>query len=106
MVRRIYAEYLEGASFLQIKRSLEADGIQNGAKHDKWYESNIKQILTNEKYIGDALLQKTYTVSILDKKRATNKGNLPKYYVEGSHEAIIAKDIFLRVQAEIARNPR
>ena len=53
--------------------------------------------------IGDALLQKTYTVSILDKKRATNKGNLPKYYVEGSHEAIIAKDIFLRVQAEIAR---
>lgn len=103
VVRRIYAEYLEGASFLQIKRSLEADGIQNGAKHDKWYESNIKQILTNEKYIGDALLQKTYTVSILDKKRATNKGNLPKYYVEGSHEAIIAKDIFLRVQAEIAR---
>ncbi|MCB6536214.1 recombinase family protein, partial [Parabacteroides distasonis] len=76
-------EYLEGASFLQIKRSLEADGIQNGAKYDKWYESNIKQILTNEKYIGDALLQKTYTVSILDKKRATNKGNLPKYYVEG-----------------------
>lgn len=103
VVRRIYAEYLEGASFLQIKRSLEADGIQNGAKHDKWYESNIKQILTNEKYIGDALLQKTYTVSILDKKRATNKGNLPKYYVEGSHEAIIDKDVFLRVQAEIAR---
>ena len=106
VVRRIYAEYLEGASFLQIKRSLEADGIQNGAKHDKWYESNIKQILTNEKYIGDALLQKTYTVSILDKKRATNKGNLPKYYVEGSHEAIIDKDVFLRVQAEIARRAR
>lgn len=46
VVRRIYAEYLEGASFLQIKRSLEADGIQNGAKHDKWYESNIKQIFS------------------------------------------------------------
>lgn len=52
---------------------------------------------------ADALLQKTYTVSILDKKRATNKGNLPKYYVEGSHEAIIDKDVFLRVQAAIAR---
>ena len=103
VVKRIYREYLSGKSFLQIKRSLEADGILNGAGHAKWNESNIKQILTNEKYIGDALLQKTYTVSILDKKRATNKGNLPKYYVEGSHEAIIAKDIFLRVQAEIAR---
>ena len=78
----------------------------NSLSHIKWtYKYHIvfapkfrrkviyKQILTNEKYIGDALLQKTYTVSILDKKRATNKGNLPKYYVEGSHEAIIAKDI-------------
>lgn len=69
----------------------------NSLSHIKWtYKYHIvfapkfrrkviyKQILTNEKYIGDALLQKTYTVSILDKKRATNKGNLPKYYVEGS----------------------
>ena len=103
IVRRIYREYLEGASFLQIKRSLEADGIPNGAGHLKWHESNIHQILTNEKYIGDALLQKTYTVSILDKKRAANNGEMPKYYVEGSHEAIISKDVFMKVKAEIAR---
>ena len=103
IVRRIYREYLEGASFLQIKRSLEADGIPNGAGHLKWHESNIHQILTNEKYIGDALLQKTYTVSILDKKRATNNGEMPKYYVEGSHEAIIDRDVFMKVKAEIAR---
>lgn len=103
IVRRIYREYLEGASFLQIKRSLEADGIENGAGHKKWHESNIQQILTNEKYIGDALLQKTYTVSVLDKKRSTNNGQRPKYYVEGSHEAIISKDVFMRVQSEIAR---
>ena len=102
-VRRIYREYLEGASFLQIKRSLEADGIPNGAGHLKWHESNIHQILTNEKYIGDALLQKTYTVSILDKKRAANNGEMPKYYVEGSHEAIIDRDVFMKVKAEIAR---
>ena len=57
----------------------------------------------NEKYIGDALLQKTYTVNTLEKKRVTNNGIAPKYYVEGSHEAIIDKDVFLRVQAEIAR---
>lgn len=103
IVRRIYAEYMDGASFLQIMRGLEADGILNGAHNTRWYESNIRQILTNEKYIGDALLQKTYTVSILEKKRSVNNGNLPKYYVEGSHEAIIDKDVFLRVQAEIAR---
>ena len=103
IVRRIYREYLEGASFLQIKRSLEADGIENGAGHKKWHESNIQQILTNEKYIGDALLQKTYTVSVLDKKRSPNNGQRPKYYVEGSHEAIISKDVFMRVQSEIAR---
>ena len=103
IVHRIYREYLEGASFLQIKRSLEADGIKNGAGHKKWHESNIQQILTNEKYIGDALLQKTYTVSILDKKRAANNGEMPKYYVEGSHEAIIDRDVFMKVKAEIAR---
>ena len=103
IVRRIYAEYMDGASFLQIKRSLEADGIVNGAGNTKWHESNIKQILTNEKYIGDALLQKTYTVSVLEKKRVSNNGFAPKYYVEGSHDAIIDKDVFLRVQAEIAR---
>ena len=53
--------------------------------------------------IGDALLQKTYTFSILDKKRAANNGEMPKYYVEGNHEAIISKDVFMRVQSEIAR---
>ena len=103
VVQRIYAEYMEGRSFLQIKRGLEADGVLNGAGHKKWHESNIKQILTNEKYIGDALLQKTYTVNTLDKKRVANNGLAPKYYVEGSHEAIISKDVYLRVQAEIAR---
>lgn len=103
VVKRIYREYLSGMSFLKIKRSLEADGILNGAGRAKWNESNIKQILTNEKYIGDALLQKTYTVDILEKKRESNKGQVPKYYVENSHEGIIPKDIFLKVQDEIVR---
>lgn len=103
VVKRIYREYLSGMSFLKIKRSLEADGILNGAGRAKWNESNIKQILTNEKYIGDALLQKTYTVDILEKKREANKGQVHKYYVEDSHEGIIPKDIFLKVQEEITR---
>ena len=103
VVRRIYREYLEGASFVKIRRGLEADGILNGAKHARWHETNIKQILTNEKYIGDALLQRTYTVSVLDKKRSVNDGAMPKYYVEGCHEAIIDRETFLLVQEEIAR---
>lgn len=60
VVRRIYREYLEGASFVKIRRGLEADGILNGAKHARWHETNIKQILTNEKYIGEYLLKLKY----------------------------------------------
>ena len=60
IVKRIYREYLEGASMLKIARGLEADGILNGAGNERWHTSNINHILRNEKYIGDALLQKTY----------------------------------------------
>ena len=70
---------------------LEKDRIPNGAGNRGWHETNIKQILTNEKYIGDALLQKTFTLNTLEKKRVTNDGYVPKYYVEGNHEAIIDK---------------
>ena len=103
VVKRIYREYLEGASLVKIRHGLEADGILNGAKHSHWHETNIRQILTNEKYIGDALLQKTYTVSVLDKKRKINDGDVPKYYVENCHEPIIDRETFLLVQEEIAR---
>ena len=87
---------------LYFDEGISGTKIPNGAGHLKWHESNIHQILTNEKYIGDALLQKTYTVSILDKKRAANNGEMPKYYVDGSHEAIIDRDVFMKVKAEIA----
>lgn len=103
VVKQIYREYLEGRSLLQIKKGLEKDGIKNGASHKRWHESNIRQILTNEKYIGDALLQKMYTVNIFEKRRSANNGALPQYYVEGSQEAIIDKNVFLRVQAEMNR---
>ncbi len=103
IVKRIYAEYLDGSSFLQIKKGLEADGIRNGAHNKIWNTSNIKQILSNEKYIGDALLQKTFTINVLEKKRVANKGYAPKYYIEENHEPIIEKEVFLMVQAEMAR---
>ena len=79
IIKRIYREYLEGASMLKIKRGLEADGILNGAGNEKWHTSNINQILRNEKYIGDALLQKTYTTDFLTKTRVKNHGVVPQY---------------------------
>ena len=66
IVRRIYDDFLSGMSPKQIKERLEADGILNGAGNPRWQVSNIHQILTNEKYIGDALLQKTWTYNTLE----------------------------------------
>ena len=102
-VKRIFREYLEGGSTTGIAAGLEADGILTGANRKKWYGTTVDKILRNEKYIGDAVLQKTYTVDFLEKKRAKNDGLIPQYYVEGSHEAIISDQIFMEVQAEIAR---
>lgn len=68
MVKRLCREYLEGDSLLQIGRGLEADGILTAAGKAKWSPETLRKILQNEKYIGDALLQKTYTVDFLNKK--------------------------------------
>lgn len=103
MVKRIYWEYLEGASLLQIGHGLESDGILTGAGKTKWRPETLKKILQNEKYIGDALLQKTYTVDFLNKKRVQNKGIVPQYYVENSYEPIIPRDIYMQVQEEMIR---
>ncbi len=103
IVKRIYREYLEGASLLQIARGLEADGILTAASKAKWRPETLKKILQNEKYIGDALLQKTYTVDFLSKKRVKNNGIVPQYYVENSHEPIIPRDLYMQVQEEMVR---
>lgn len=103
VVRRIYREYLEGYTFGDIARGLEADGILTGGKRKKWHESTIQGILQNEKYIGDALLQKTITIDFIEKTRIRNDGSVPQYYVKESQEAIIPRDIFTMVQEEMAR---
>ena len=103
VVKRIYREYLNGYSMDKIAFGLEADGILTGAGKKKWWTSTINKILRNEKYIGDALLQKTYTTDFLNKTRVKNNGLVPQYYVEGNHEAIIPKDIYLQVQEELVR---
>lgn len=69
----------------------------------KWRPETLRKIWQNEKYIGDALLQKTYTMDFLSKKRVKNNGIVPQYYVEGSHEAIIPRDLYMQVQEEMVR---
>ena len=93
VVKRIYREYLEGGSLLQIARGLETDGIFTAAGKAKWRQETLWKILQNEKYIGDALLQKTYTVDFLNKKRVQNNGIVPQYYVKNSQNPIIPRDL-------------
>lgn len=102
-VRRIYREFLDGKGINSIARDLEKDKVPKWNGTFKWYESTIRKMLGNEKYKGDALLQKTYTVDFLTKKRAENKGQVPKYYVEENHPAIIDKEMWEAVQLEIER---
>lgn len=102
-IRRIYREYLEGASFRDIADGLERDKIKTGGKRYKWHLSTIRGILRNEKYMGDALLQKTITTDFIEKIRIKNDGTVPQYYVKDSQEPIIARDIFTQVQEEMVR---
>lgn len=78
VVRRIYREYLDGYSTDKIAAGLERDGILTGAGNPRWHTSTVAKILRNEKYMGDALLQKAYTVDYLSKKRIKNNGILPQ----------------------------
>ena len=103
IVRIIFRLYLEGNSYGKIAKYLEQQGIKTVTGKERWHESVIIKMLKNEKYMGDALLQKTYTVDFMTKKRVLNKGIVPQYYVEDDHEPIIPKELFYRVQEEMMR---
>lgn len=98
VIKRIFYSYLNGMTMKQIADSLKADGILTGGKTKNWRSSSVAKILKNEKYMGDALLQKTYTVDFFNKKRVKNEGIMPQYYVENDHPAIIPKSVFMQVQ--------
>ena len=103
VVRLIYKIFLGGRSFYAITKELEKRGIKSPSGKDKWYISTVRSILTNEKYRGDALIQKEYTADFLDKTRRKNMGEIPQYYVEEHHEPIIPPDLFDFVQSEMKR---
>jgi len=103
VVRLIYRLFLGGKTPAGICRQLEAECVPTPSGKQKWNVSTVKSILCNEKYKGDALLQKKFTVDFLTKKMKPNEGEVPQYYVSGSHPAIISPEEFDKVQVEIAR---
>lgn len=103
IVKQIYKLYMQGKSLTEIKHYLEENEIKTVTGKDKWSTTTINSILSNEKYIGDALLQKSYTIDYINKKRVKNKGEMKQFYVEGNHEPIISKALYNLVQEEKAR---
>lgn len=102
-VRYIYKRYLEGFSTYKIACKLTEMGVPTPAGKKKWHPSSVMSILKNEKYKGDALLQKTFTKDFLTHQCVTNNGEVPQYYVEGHHDGIVTAEQFETVQAEIVR---
>lgn len=102
-IRLIYKLFLEGHSFYGVARELMKRKIKAPGGKDNWYAGTVRSILTNEKYKGDALLQKKFTVDYLTGKVKVNEGEVPQYYIEKDHEAIIDPDTFDLVQVEFAK---
>ena len=103
LVRRIYKLFMQGKTAHAIGKILTSEGIPTPAGKAKWQSSTIESILQNEKYRGDARLQKKFTVDFLQKKMKVNEGEVPQYYVENSHPAIIDPEEWDLVQAEFSR---
>ena len=98
IVRKIFDLYVQGNGVRKIKKYLESHGIKTVTGKTEWSTSTIDRILSNEKYIGQVLMQKTYTPDFLIGKQVKNQGQLAMYLVEDAHEPIIGKDIFDKVQ--------
>ena len=103
VIKRIYHRYLDGCTLGQIKRELDEDNVPTAQGVEFWSPAIIHNILTNEKYIGDALLQKTYVTDCISKKVKKNQGERAMYYVENNHPAIISRELFDQVRNEMTR---
>ena len=103
VVKEIYRCYLDGMSMNLIADRLNKKGLTTKGRNSPYRKTVIQRILTNEKYTGDALLQKTYVTDCITKKSRKNNGELPMYLVKNHHEPIISRADFNRVQEEMAR---
>lgn len=102
IVRFMYREYMKGASRIEIGRMLMEQGIYTRQGY-QWVDSNVKVILTNITYTGNMLFQKEYCLDPITKQRKKNRGELPQYFVENTHEAIVPMDEWQAVQEEFQR---
>ncbi|KAF5067259.1 hypothetical protein DSECCO2_255510 [anaerobic digester metagenome] len=103
VVRKIFDLFLQGLVVSRIAKALEEQGIKTATNNDKWHRSTIHKMLQCEKYMGDAMLQKTYTVDFLSKKRVLNDGIAKRYYIKNNHEPIISREQYYQVQEELKR---
>ena len=103
IVRMIYKLFLDGYSMRNIKKVLENKGVLTATGKKIWNESLISSILKNEKYVGDALMQKTYTLDCITHKVVKNKGERPMFLVTDHHDPIVDRDTYNQVQQELAR---
>lgn len=106
IVRKIYKLFLEGKNPSAIARQLIENKILTPAGKEIWQPSTVISILKNEKYKGTAILQKSFTVDFLTKKKKINEGEVPKYYVQNSHPAIISTEVYDLVQQEIKKRKK
>ena len=103
VVRTIYKLFLEGDTPTRIATALTQANIPSPRQKAIWASSAVASILTNEKYMGDAILQKTFVTNYLTKKIKKNEGEIPQYHVQNSHPAIVSNEVFDLVQEEIER---
>ena len=102
-IRAIFNMYLDGKSLDQIKSYLEGEGVLTKTGKNVWNKCIIQAILTNERYCGDLLMQKTFTENCITKKVKKNRGEMPKYLIRDNHPAIITHATFKMAQMEMAR---
>ena len=105
-VRHIYDLFMSGMTTFAVAKHLTSEGIPTPAGKAVWQATTVESILTNEKYKGDARLQKRFTVDFLQKKMKVNEGEVPQYYVDHSHPAIVSPEYFDQVQEEFARRKK
>lgn len=98
IVRKIFCVYLQGLSFGQIKSYLESQAIKTVTGKEIWDAKTIQNMLKNEKYKGDTMLQKTFTEDFMTGKKSKNIGQRSRYYIKDSHPAIVSAEVFDKVQ--------
>lgn len=103
IIKRIFTGCLIGKSIRKIAEELNAENIPSPYKRQLWTDATIRSILTNERYCGDVILQKTYVTDPISKKVKKNNGELPKIYIKNNHMAIISRELFDKVQQELSR---